>query len=122
MSLRIFVAKDDPDVQLVVRLALQKAGFAVTILENGQLLLDRIAEQRPDAVLLDWMMPEMDGPTACTRLKSNPDTATIPVIFMTARSQEAEISRGLALGAVGYIVKPFDALMLGQEVRRILAV
>jgi DNA-binding response OmpR family regulator len=70
--------------------------------------------------LLDWMMPDMDGPEVCRRLKSDADTAAIPVIFLTARSQQREIARGLALGAAGYIVKPFDALTLGSQVRDLL--
>lgn len=121
MNLRILVAEDDPDIQLIVRLALKRAGFTVSTADNGRHLLDRVTAERPDAILLDWMMPELDGPTACARLKADPATATIPVIFMTARSQEAEIARGLSLGAAGYIVKPFDALTLGQQVRQILS-
>jgi len=120
MSLHLAVAEDDADIQLVVCLALKRAGFTVSVVDNGEALLDLVARQRPDAILLDWMMPEMDGPTACARLKSDPEMAAIPVIFMTARSQESEIARGLALGAVGYIVKPFDALTLGHQVRALL--
>jgi CheY-like chemotaxis protein len=66
------------------------------------------------------MMPELDGPETCRRLKSNPETASIPVIFLTAKSQEAEIQRGLSLGAAGYVTKPFDALALGQQVKDIV--
>ncbi len=122
MSLHLAVAEDDSDIQLVVCLALKKAGFTVSVVENGEALLDLVARQRPDAILLDWMMPGMDGPTACARLKSDPRTAPIPIIFMTAKSQESEIARGLALGAIGYIVKPFDALALGREVKDLLRV
>ncbi len=122
MSLHVAVAEDDSDIQLVVHLALKKAGFTVSVVDNGEALLDLVAARRPDAILLDWMMPGMDGPTACDRLKADPTTAAIPIIFMTARSQESEIARGLALGAIGYIVKPFDALALGQQVRDLLGV
>ncbi len=72
-------------------------------------------------ILLDWMMPELDGPETCRQLKSDPGTAGIPVIFLTAKSQEAEIQRGLSLGAAGYVTKPFDALALGQQVKDIVA-
>ena len=66
------------------------------------------------------MMPELDGPETCRQLKADPATASIPVIFLTAKSQEAEIQRGLSLGAAGYVTKPFDALTLGQHVKDIV--
>ena len=117
----VVLAEDDPDIQLVARLALKRAGFAVTVVGNGQEALDAVRLQRPDVVLLDWMMPELDGPETCRQLKSDPVTANIPVIFLTAKSQEAEIQRGLSLGAAGYVTKPFDALALGQLVKDIVA-
>lgn len=116
----ILMAEDDPDIQLVARLALKKAGYRVTAVSNGRDLLARVADERPHIVLLDWMMPEMDGPETCAKLRENPDTADIPIVFMTAKSQGFEIERGLSLGAAGYIVKPFDALTLGEQLREIL--
>lgn len=116
----ILMAEDDPDIQLVARLALKKAGYRVTAVSNGRELLARVADERPHIVLLDWMMPEMDGPETCAKLRENPETADIPIVFMTAKSQGFEIERGLALGAAGYIVKPFDALTLGEQLREIL--
>jgi CheY-like chemotaxis protein len=120
VSLTVILAEDDPDIQLVARLALKRAGFIVRVVNNGQEALDAVAEQKPDVVLLDWMMPELDGPETCRRLKSNPESASVPVIFLTAKSQEAEIQRGLSLGAAGYVTKPFDALKLGHQVRDIV--
>lgn len=117
----LLLAEDDPDIQLVARTALKRAGFDVAIAANGAEALAHVAARRPDVVLLDWMMPQVDGLEACTRLKANPATQDIPVIFLTARSQEAEIRRGLQLGAIGYITKPFDALDLGRQVRELLA-
>lgn len=116
----ILMAEDDPDIQLVARLALKKAGYRVIAVSNGVELLARVEQERPDIVLLDWMMPEMDGPATCARLRENPATAGIPIVFMTAKSQGFEIQRGLSLGAAGYIVKPFDALTLGEQLREIL--
>jgi len=66
------------------------------------------------------MMPEMDGAEACVRLRADPATADLPIIFMTAKSQGFEVQRGLALGARGYIIKPFDALTLGEQLRHLL--
>jgi CheY-like chemotaxis protein len=116
----VVLAEDDPDIQLVARLSLKRAGFTVTVVSNGREALDAIRRQPPDVVLLDWMMPEIDGLETCRRLKANPETAAIPVVFLTAKSQEAEIERGLSLGASGYVTKPFDALTLGRQVRQIV--
>jgi two-component system, OmpR family, alkaline phosphatase synthesis response regulator PhoP len=118
--MNVILAEDDPDIQLVARLALKRAGFIVKVVGNGQEALDAVRQQPPDVILLDWMMPELDGPETCRRLKADPVTAAIPIIFLTAKSQEAEIQRGLSLGAAGYVTKPFDALALGQQVRDIV--
>ena len=120
MSLHVVLAEDDPDIRLVARLALKKAGYRVTAVTNGRELLEKVTEERPDVVLLDWMMPEMDGAEACARLRADPATADLPIIFMTAKSQGFEVERGLALGARGYIIKPFDALTLGDQLRQLL--
>ncbi|MBI1874570.1 MAG: response regulator [Acidobacteria bacterium] len=117
---RVLLADDEPDIQLIARLALKRAGFEVTAVTNGAQVLAKVAEVKPEAILLDWMMPEMDGFETCARLKANPDTKDIPVIFVTAKAQESEIDRGLKLGAVGYITKPFDALSLGSQVKAFL--
>jgi two-component system alkaline phosphatase synthesis response regulator PhoP len=116
----VVLAEDDPDIQLVARLSLKRAGFIVTVVSNGQEALDTIRREPPDVVLLDWMMPELDGLETCRRLKADPETAMIPVVFLTAKSQETEIQRGLSLGASGYVTKPFDALTLGQQVKDIV--
>jgi CheY-like chemotaxis protein len=120
MTRHVLLAEDDQDIQLIARLSLKRAGFQVTVAENGVDALARVGERRPDLILLDWMMPEMDGLEACTRLKAHPETRNIPVIFLTAKSQESEIAHGLALGAIGYITKPFDALSLGAQISDLL--
>jgi CheY-like chemotaxis protein len=117
---KLLLVEDDPDVQLIARAALKRAGFTVSIASDGVAALDAIRADAPDVILLDWMMPGMEGPEVCERIKQDPATRHIPVIFMTARSQQSEIARGLALGAAGYIVKPFDALQLGSQVRALL--
>ena len=116
----VLLVEDDPDIQLITRLALRKSGFTVSVVHNGRQALDAVRAAVPDVVLLDWMMPELDGLETCRLLKADPATAGIPVIFLTAKSQEQEIARGLALGATGYITKPFDALSLGAQIRSLL--
>jgi DNA-binding response OmpR family regulator len=120
MSLRVLLVEDDPDIQLIARMSLRKAGFTVRAVDNGEDAIVEAGRDAPDVVLLDWMMPGLDGPATCERLKADPATASIPVIFLTAKSQQSEISRGLALGARGYITKPFDALALGRQVQDLL--
>jgi CheY-like chemotaxis protein len=114
------LAEDDPDIRLVSRLALKRAGYRVTAAENGRELLDKVAEDRPDVILLDYMMPEMDGAEVCRRLKADPATRDIPVVFLSAKSQGFQIEEAKQLGAVGYIRKPYDALTLGAQVKAIL--
>jgi DNA-binding response OmpR family regulator len=118
--MNLLLVEDDADIRLVARMTLKRAGFTVTAVDNGLAALEAARTNPPDAILLDWMLPEMDGPEVCRRLKADPALRDVPVIFLTARSQSAEIGRGLALGAAGYIVKPFDALTLGDEVRKLL--
>ena len=118
--MKVLLAEDEPDVQLIARLSLKRAGLEVVTVGNGLEVLERVGEERPDAILLDWMMPDMDGFETCRRLKADPATRQIPVIFLTAKVQEAEVARALALGAVGCIGKPFDALTLGSQVMSLL--
>lgn len=120
MPLRALIAEDDRDIRLVARLALRRAGFDVTAVDDGEALLAVVHDERPDVILLDWMMPVLDGPDTCARLKADPATAAIPVVFLTAKTQQAEVERVLALGAAGYIAKPFDALTLGDQVRALI--
>jgi CheY-like chemotaxis protein len=117
---KLLLAEDEPDVQLIARLSLKRAGFQVTTVSNGVELLDRVATDRPDVILLDWMMPDMDGYETCRRLKGSADTREIPIIFLTAKVQESEIAKALGLGAAGCIGKPFDALTLGAQVKAII--
>lgn len=119
-KLRIVLTEDDPDVQAITRAALRRADFDVVVAGNGREALARAAEARPDVVLLDWMMPEMDGPETCARLKADPATRDVPVIFFTARAHADDERQARALGACGVIFKPFDAFELGARVRSLL--
>jgi len=118
--MKVLLAEDEPDVQLIARLALKRAGLQVVTVGNGLEVLDRVGPEQPDVILLDWMMPDMDGFETCMRLKADPATKDIPVIFLTAKVQESEVAKALALGAIGCIGKPFDALTLGAQVLAIL--
>ncbi|MCL4811986.1 MAG: response regulator [Vicinamibacteraceae bacterium] len=120
VGLRILLADDDRDMQLVARLALRRAGFSVEAVGDGEAALRHAAADPPDAIVLDWMMPGLEGPEVCARLKADPTTAAIPVIFLTGKTDSVDAERGRALGAVGVIAKPFDPLALGGQVRALL--
>jgi CheY-like chemotaxis protein len=116
---RVLLADDDPDIRLVARLALKRGGFDVTAVDSGPAVLEQVAAVRPDVILLDWMMPGMDGAETCARLKADPATARIPVVFLTARPADSSVAA--ALGAAGTLAKPFDPLVLARHVSEILA-
>jgi CheY-like chemotaxis protein len=124
MTSFILMAEDDPDVQLVAWLSLKKAGYRVEAVDNGRLLLERIrtlGADRPDIILLDWMMPDLDGPETCARLAADEATRDIPVIFMTSKAQDAAGRLGPAARAAGFIIKPIDPHGIGGQIRRILS-
>jgi two-component system sensor histidine kinase/response regulator len=105
---KILVIDDQPiNVQLLKR-KLEREGLQVTAAYNGQEGLEKIAQHKPDLILLDVMMPDMDGIEVCQRLQANDDTRSIPVIFITARTNKESKLEGLAVGAVDYITKPID--------------
>lgn len=116
MTGRVLLVEDEPDIRLIARAALARAGFHVVTAANGVEALALVAAERPDLILLDWMMPELDGPGTCARLKADPASAGIPVIFLTGRRDAADQARCAALGAAGCITKPFDPLRLGDQV------
>ncbi|NTW97391.1 MAG: response regulator [Oscillochloris sp.] len=118
--MKVLLAEDEPDIQLITRLALEDAGCSVVAVSDGQAALDSAQAEPFDVVLLDIMMPRIDGFTACARLHADPQTRDLPVIFLTAKSQEPEMQRGLEIGARGYIVKPFDVFSLVDRIIDIL--
>jgi two-component system, OmpR family, alkaline phosphatase synthesis response regulator PhoP len=119
--MKILLAEDEPDIQLVTRIALEDEGHRVVVVDDGEAAVERAHAEPFDVVLLDVMMPRLDGFGACDRLKTNPQTQHIPVIFLTARSQSFDVRDGLRLGAIGYIIKPFDVFTLASEIKALLA-
>lgn len=117
---RILYVEDEPDIQAVAKLALEMVGgYQVKICSSGQEALDALGGFEPDLILLDVMMPGMDGPTTLQNLRANPVTAGIPVIFLTAKVQPSEVARFQTLGALNVIAKPFDPMTLAAEIRQI---
>lgn len=120
MSERILVVDDDPDILQFVRLNLELDGFRVETASGGREALERANANPPDLMLLDIMMPEIDGLTVLKRLRSDPPTGSVPVIMLTARSLAEDRVKGLDLGADDYITKPFDLDELVARVRTVL--
>jgi len=120
-GLTIVVVEDDDDIRGLVAFRLERAGHAVHQASDGESGLATIAAASPDVVLLDWMMPGMDGLEVCRRLRADPDTAALPVVLLTARAREADAARGLAAGADAYISKPFTQEELMDAMRAALA-
>jgi two-component system, OmpR family, response regulator len=118
----ILLVEDDPDIQVVARMSLKMSGIAkITVVSNGEECLAKVAEVKPDLILLDVMMPKMDGYETCKRLKADPETQSIPVIFLTAKAQQFEVSHGLKMGAAGYLIKPFNPSTLHDEILSLLS-
>jgi DNA-binding response OmpR family regulator len=121
VALRILLIEDDPDIQKMVQLSLKyQGGHQVSVASGGKEGLGKASAEKPDLILLDVMMPEMDGYETCKRLKADPETAAIPVIFLSARAQHSEIQKGKDLGAIGYLVKPFDPMSLSGQLEALL--
>ncbi|BEH16283.1 response regulator [Marinobacter shengliensis] len=118
---KVLYVEDDPDIRAIAELALQDVGgFNTALCSSGQQALEVAPEFGPDLILLDVMMPGMDGPETMRRLRALDATRSTPVIFMTARIQSAEIQEYLALGAIGVIPKPFDPMTLAADIHRIV--
>ncbi len=117
---RILVAEDEKDIRELIAFTLRFAGFDVLLATNGVEAVEVAQAQRPDLVILDVRMPRMSGYEACRRLKENPQTASLPVVFLSAKGQDSEIQQGLESGAEEYILKPFAPDELIQQVQDIL--
>ena len=114
---------DDDDIREVGKIAMEDfGGFRALLASSGTQALELAREHRPDVILLDVMMPGLDGPATLSRLRADPEVASIPVIFLTAKVQRSEVQRYLEIGAIGVIAKPFDPTTLPDEVRALLRV
>jgi DNA-binding response OmpR family regulator len=118
---KILVAEDERDIRELIGFTLGLADYKVLLAEDGTEAVEKASVQKPDLVLLDVRMPRMSGYEACRRLKEDPETRDIPVVFLSAKGQEKEIEEGLDSGAMAYIVKPFAPDQLLNEVRDVLS-
>jgi DNA-binding response OmpR family regulator len=117
---QILVVEDDPDIAQLIGHYLEKAGHTVEVLSSGKAVIPTVRRHPPDLVVLDLMLPELDGLMICQAMRTDPQTAAIPIIMVTARGDEADRITGLELGADDYVTKPFSPKELAARVTALL--
>ncbi len=120
MKKRILVVDDEVAIVRMLKDRLESAGFEVLTAYDGVQAIEVARQERPDLIIMDVTMPRMDGLTAAKQLRSDPTTAHIPIVMLTARGQESDEHAGYAAGAVRYFTKPFSPRQLVQELRSLL--
>ena len=118
---RVLVCDDDPVILRLIQVNLELEGIQVLLADNGERAIEIATAEHPDLVILDIMMPKLDGYETCARLKGAEGTKDIPVVFLSAKAQQADIDKGLAYGVSEYLTKPFDPDDLVDAVKRLLA-
>lgn len=120
MSKKVLIADDEPNIVISLEFLLRREGFEVLVAVDGEEALAKARAERPDLVLLDVMMPKMNGFDVCQALRSDPELASMQVLMLTAKGRETEVSKGLGLGADAYMTKPFSTKDLVAQVRVLL--
>jgi len=119
---RICYVEDDEDIQRIVRMSLERIGkMTVEVVGDPTVAIEKMTAFRPDLVMLDWMMPVMDGPTLFRHMKTHPETSALPVVFITAKAAQRDLDELTAMGAAGTISKPFSPKDLPDQLRAIWA-
>lgn len=120
MAVHIYIVEDDKNIREIEMFALKNSGYAVEEFENAKSFFSRTAEKVPDLVLLDIMLPDMDGLEIVKKLRSRPDTVRVPIILVTAKTTELDKVKGLDIGADDYLTKPFGVMELISRVKALL--
>ena len=120
MPKEILIVDDEPGIVVPVQFLMEQQGYTVMIAERGDDALDLIYKYKPDLVLLDIMLPGIDGYEVCEIVRLNPDYRDVKIVFLTAKGREVEIAKGLSLGADAYITKPFSNDELVAKVKELL--
>jgi two-component system alkaline phosphatase synthesis response regulator PhoP len=120
MPKEILIVDDEPSIVVPIQFLMEQQGYSVLVAENGEDALDVIYKYKPDLILLDIMLPRIDGYEVCEIVRLNPEYRNTKIIFLTAKGREVEIAKGLALGADAYITKPFSNTELIAKVKELL--
>lgn len=118
---RILIADDEPNIVLALELLMKREGYETLSVDNGQKALEAVKEFRPDLVILDIMMPRMDGYEVCQLIRADTSVRDVCIIMLTAKGREVEKEKGMALGADLYITKPFSTREVMMKVRELLS-
>ena len=113
----VLVVEDEEHIRNILKYNLNLDGFDVFVAENGRKGLELARGKKPDVILLDWMMPEMDGMEVLSQLKKDPKTHNIPVFMLTAKKKSCDVGQAICEGVDGYFTKPFDAVKLARTLR-----
>ncbi|TKB60961.1 MAG: response regulator transcription factor [Nitrospira sp.] len=117
LTKKILIVEDEHDILQLVKLYLEKEGFRTVLAKTGMEGLRQVKQEKPDLIVLDLMLPEIDGIEVCTRLRSAPETARLPIIMLTAKAEESDTIIGLELGADDYVIKPFSPKTLVARIK-----
>jgi DNA-binding response OmpR family regulator len=120
MTKKVLIADDEQNIVISLEFLLRREGFEVLIASDGEEALIKLRAEKPDIILLDVMMPKMNGFDVCQAIRADPDLADMRVLMLTAKGREAEVSKGLGLGADAYMTKPFSTKELVVQVRALL--
>ena len=120
MSKRILIVDDEPNILISIEFLMKREGYDVAIARDGEEGLAAIRAQRPEMVILDVMMPKRDGFEVCAEVRADPSLSDVRILMLTAKGREAEVKKGLALGADAYIPKPFSTHELVAKVKALL--
>lgn len=120
MSQRILIADDEPNIVISLEFLMKREGFDVQVAMDGEAALQAIAAQLPDLILLDVMLPKLNGFEVCQQIRAHPQWQSLKVLMLTAKGRDTEVSKGLALGANAYMTKPFSTRDLVEQVRQLL--
>ncbi len=118
-KIKVLVVDDEPNIILSLDFLIRKAGYELYIARNGQEALHTAQEHKPQIIVLDIMMPDIDGFEVCKRIKANPDTSEARIIFLSAKSKIEDVKKGMELGADDYITKPFSTKHLMEKIKEI---
>ncbi len=122
MTKRILIVDDEPNIVISLEFLMRREGFETEVAADGEAALESLARTKSDLVVLDVMLPRLDGFEVCRRIRAGPDSRSVKVVMLTAKGRETEVARGLALGADAYVTKPFSTKELVAQIRRLLEV
>jgi DNA-binding response OmpR family regulator len=120
MSTRILIVDDEPNIVISLEYLMKREGYEVVIAADGEAALEALAEKSPDLVVLDVMLPKMNGFDVCQRIRADPRWQGIKILILTARGRDTEVAKGLGLGADSYVKKPFSTKELVAQIKRLL--